>query len=186
MSQYEDGGLDSQNEPKHVNQRCILRPGAAILLADYLILKYIVQLTDKSSINIAHFQQSWFPFQCDGEGVCGRSTLLNYTQRNWSGRLRRGAGQRLAFIQLNLMRRNMELLLDGHKIACYSDSFCVFILSFILSSALLSASETRSLKLREHTLTMFKNSVLMRIFGLKREQVRENDENCTLRSFKFW
>jgi len=55
MSQYEDGRLDSQNEPKHLNQRCILRPGAAILRADYLILKYTVQLTDKSSINIAHF-----------------------------------------------------------------------------------------------------------------------------------
>lgn len=59
-------------------------------------------------------------------------TLLNYTQRNWSGRLRRGAGQRLAFIQLNLMRRNMELLLDGHKMVCSSDGFCLFILSFFL------------------------------------------------------
>jgi len=86
MSLYQNSRLDSKNEPEHVNQLCILWPGAAILRADYLIFNYTVQMTDKSSINITHFKQSWFPFQCDGAGVSVVLHIikLHTAQLKWS------------------------------------------------------------------------------------------------------
>jgi hypothetical protein len=54
----------------------------------------------------------------------------------------------------------------------------------IILPVVLYGCETWSLTLREeHKLKVFENRVLRRIFGPKRDEVRENGENCILRSF---
>jgi hypothetical protein len=60
---------------------------------------------------------------------------------------------------------------------------CRIYKTIILPVALYGC-ETWSLTLREeHRLRVFENRVLRRIFGPKREEVRENGDNCIMRSF---
>jgi hypothetical protein len=54
----------------------------------------------------------------------------------------------------------------------------------IIVPVVLYGCETWSLTLREeHRLKVFENRVLRRIFGLERDEVKENGENCITRSF---
>jgi hypothetical protein len=54
----------------------------------------------------------------------------------------------------------------------------------IILPVILYGCETWSLTLREeYRLRVFENKVLRRIFGPKRDEVREGGENCIMRSF---
>jgi hypothetical protein len=60
----------------------------------------------------------------------------------------------------------------------------VKIYKTIILPLVLYGCETWSVTLREeHRLKVFENRVLRRIFGPKREEVRENGEDCTMGSF---
>jgi len=58
---------------------------------------------------------------------------LHTVQLKWSIVSRRIARKRLAFIQLDWMRRNMEVPLADHKIASTSDEHLFTCLSFFYS-----------------------------------------------------
>jgi hypothetical protein len=79
---------------------------------------------------------------------------------------------------------SVQNILSSHLL---SKNLRIRIYGTIILPVVLYGSETWSLTVwEEHTLRVFENRMLMRIFGLKRNEVMEGGQNCIMGSFMIY